>query len=53
MEEIMHLQPIQRQGDAEQANLAAPVATRGQGKRLDKVVPKALRMSLTVGKDRP
>lgn len=38
--------------DAEQANSTTPVATRGQVKMLDKIVPKALRMRLTVGKDR-
>lgn len=32
---------------------AAPAATGGQEKRLDKVVPKVLRKRLTVGKDRP
>lgn len=49
----MHLLPSQRLGDAEQANSAAPVAAQGQVKMSDKVVPRALRMRLMVGKDRP
>lgn len=50
---MMQSQQIQRQWAAAQANSAAPVATRGQVKRLDKAVPKVLRKRLTVGKDRP
>lgn len=47
----MQLQPTQRQGNAEQANSATPVATRSS-KDAGQGCAKALRMKLTVGKDR-
>lgn len=50
MGEIMQLHPIQRQGDAEQANSAAPVAARGQVKMLDKVVPREHKNEADSGK---